>query len=109
MEHQKKLMEEHKWIEGQKLGHDPGEQACRDWIEKYAAQYRKEYDAIFEQIIDKVLTNTLQKIKKLQEESKTEIPPAVINAMARIFIEQFANEWTVQKVMNPKNRHIDEI
>jgi hypothetical protein len=109
MENQKKLMEEHKWIEGQKIGRDPGERACREWIEKYAAQYRKEYDAAFEQIVDKVLTHTCDKIRKLEQETGVEIPPQVIQSMARIFIEQFANEWTVEKVMKPKNRHIDEI
>jgi hypothetical protein len=109
MENQKRLMEEHKWIEGQKLGCDPGEKACREWVEKFAAQYRKEYDAAFDQILDKVLSHTYEKIKKLQEESKTEIPPEVLNSLARILIEQFANEWTIEKVMKPKNRHIDEI
>lgn len=30
----------HKWIESEKAGYDLGEQAVRDWILKYAKQFR---------------------------------------------------------------------
>lgn len=33
----------HKWVEGVKTGSDPGEQACRDWVEKYAPIFRQEW------------------------------------------------------------------
>lgn len=36
-------MEKHKWIESEKAGHDLGQAAHREWVEKYAAQFRKEH------------------------------------------------------------------
>ena len=34
-------IEKHKWFMSQRLGHDVGEQAYIDWIEKYALYWRK--------------------------------------------------------------------
>lgn len=31
----------HKWIESEKAGHDLGSDAVRDWITKYAKQFRE--------------------------------------------------------------------
>lgn len=31
----------HKWIESEKAGHDLGQDAVRDWINKYAKQFRE--------------------------------------------------------------------
>lgn len=36
-------MKKHKWIESEKVGHDLGNNAIRDWITKYAKQFREEY------------------------------------------------------------------
>ena len=34
----------HKWIESEKAGHDLGDQAAKEWIEKYAETFRKEWN-----------------------------------------------------------------
>lgn len=34
----------HKWIESEKVKHDLGEEAVRDWIKKHAANFRKEWE-----------------------------------------------------------------
>lgn len=43
-------MEKHKWIESEKAGRDLGEAARREWIAKYAAEFREthpiEYDKL---------------------------------------------------------------
>jgi hypothetical protein len=41
MEDQVKEIEKHKWIMSEKAGHDLGSEACRDWIIKYAKQFRE--------------------------------------------------------------------
>ena len=38
-------MEKHKWIESEKAGKDLGEPAFLDWILKYAAIFRKEWES----------------------------------------------------------------
>lgn len=41
MDDQVKEIEKHKWIMSEKAGHDLGGEACRDWIFKYAKQFRE--------------------------------------------------------------------
>ena len=36
-------MKRHKWIESEKAGRDLGNQAIREWICKYAKEYRRNY------------------------------------------------------------------
>lgn len=38
-------MKKHAWIESEKAGHDVGAEAMRDWVYKYAAAFRKEWEA----------------------------------------------------------------
>lgn len=40
----------HKWIMGEHLGRDPGDEAVRDWIDKYAANFRKEWEEAHKEI-----------------------------------------------------------
>ncbi len=37
-------IERHKWIESEKAGHDLGEAAVQDWINRYAKIFREEYE-----------------------------------------------------------------
>lgn len=46
MQEQCEEMKRHKWIESEKAGHDLGNQAIRDWVYKYAKQFREEYAKI---------------------------------------------------------------
>ena len=34
----------HKWIESEKAGHDLGDEAVKDWIEKHAAEFREKWN-----------------------------------------------------------------
>ena len=37
-------MQKHAWIESEKAGQDVGEQARREWVSKYAAQFRENWE-----------------------------------------------------------------
>jgi len=41
---EKEEIAKHKWIESQKAGYDLGIYACLDWIHRYAAKWREEYE-----------------------------------------------------------------
>ena len=36
-------IERHKWIESEKVGYDLGYEAMKDWVAKYAKEYREYY------------------------------------------------------------------
>lgn len=38
-------MKKHAWIESEKAGRDVGASAMRDWVSKYAAQFREDWEA----------------------------------------------------------------
>jgi len=44
LENQIEEMKKYKWVRGQELGRDQGENAFKEWAQKYASQYRKEYE-----------------------------------------------------------------
>lgn len=37
-------MQKHAWIESEKAGQDVGERAKREWVSKYAAQFRENWE-----------------------------------------------------------------
>lgn len=37
-------MEVHKWLESEKAGHDLGNAAIQDWIDKHAKAFREEWE-----------------------------------------------------------------
>jgi hypothetical protein len=43
---QQEEIQRHKWIESEKSGHDLGKEAVRDWIVRFAADWRKHHDEL---------------------------------------------------------------
>jgi len=43
LEKQKKAMDDYKWQKGIEICRDPGEEAIKEWIAKYAKKFRKEF------------------------------------------------------------------
>lgn len=43
MDSQIEEINKHKWIESEKAGHDLGEEAVKEWIQKYAKKFREEH------------------------------------------------------------------
>jgi len=41
---EKEEIAKHKWIESEKVGYDLGIYACLDWIHRFAAKWREEYE-----------------------------------------------------------------
>ena len=44
MADQIKEIEIHKWLESEKANRDLGEEAVKDWIEKYAVEFRERWE-----------------------------------------------------------------
>jgi hypothetical protein len=43
LDEQIKLINDFKWCKGVELGKDPGPDAVREWVKKYAAKFRKDF------------------------------------------------------------------
>ena len=41
---QKHAMEEHKWIESEKVGHDLGQACLLEWVKEHAEGFRRDYN-----------------------------------------------------------------
>jgi hypothetical protein len=106
--HQKEEIEKYKWIESQKAGHDLGEAAVREWVEKFAAEYRKEYESVFKELILK--TEILCK-NKLKEKMPT-VSDEIWNYFFSEVIKCFTELWMKEMVCccdKAKKKHLEEI
>ena len=91
----------HKWIQGVKLGKDPGNGAIVEWVEKFAKNYREEYKKCFENILKKV-----EKAVKTKLNDKS-FSDEQLHALTDIIIEEFTKEWIKEAAIDTK--HIEEI
>ena len=93
----------HKWTESQKAGHDLGEDAIMDWVNKNAEAYRKEYNDTFSIMISKVQ-------EELENHSICKsIDKDYLNSLTEIIIEKFTELWIIEVAKENHNKHIEEI
>lgn len=106
LENQMLEMLKHKWIKGVHLGKDPGESACREWIEKYACDYRKDFDKFFNEVVDLVVSNC-----------KNRVPDKILSCctdedfkkLAMVFVEEFTNVWLMERIKPCPSPHAGEL
>lgn len=98
-------IEKYKWIKGQEIRRDPGEEAAREWIAKYAAQYRKEYEETFNVYVKETMDKTVEEIQKIHPDLSTNEVAVVI----RTVIESFTDIWCHDMCMCKNKKHLDEI
>lgn len=103
-ENQLHEIEKFKWIKGQEIRYDPGEEAAKEWIEKYAAQYRKEYEETFNLYVEQTLEKTLKDIQSIHHDLSND----EIGLVIRTIIESFTDIWCKDMSLG-KNKHLDEI
>ena len=93
----------YKWLQGEKIGHDPGERAIAEWIEKYAADYRRRYDECYERIVRKVTEACMGKIKDLAQIDEQQAKALVI-----LITDELTRQWTLE-MNNGRDPHVKEI
>jgi hypothetical protein len=106
LENQMLEMLRHKWIKGVHLGKDPGESACREWIEKYAADYRKDFEKFFNEVIDLVVTNCKNKVSP---EVRSCCTDEGLKQLALLFVVEFTNLWLMERIKPCPNQHASEV
>lgn len=106
--HQKEEMEKYKWCESQRAGHDLGEAALREWVEKYGKNYREEYKAILEELIKKTTERCKDKLKNQLPTVSDEI----WNHFMKTVIIEFTDLWNKEIIITNdpnKKKHLEEI
>lgn len=51
---EKKEIEKYKWIQSEKAHYDLGEESCHEWVHRYAAKYREEWEKEHGKIIQEI-------------------------------------------------------
>jgi len=95
----------HKWLKGVENGRDPGREAINEWIEKYAATYRKDYDECLAGLIEATLEKSYPKLQGVDPNLSKEM----MAKMAKIILEDFTNIWFLEMTHTNPKRHLDEI
>lgn len=89
----------YKWCKGVELGKDPGEQAIAEWVNKYAYEYRKEYNQCLRNITNIVFMAVQSKVTNVDEPT--------LRKITELVIEEFTKEWTKEQAQETK--HVNEI
>lgn len=105
---QKIEIEKYKWIESQKANRDLGEGAVTEWVSKNAAQYRKEYNEVYDELV-KATTNECK--KKLAAKFPT-VSDEIWIHFVKTVVDSFTQEWTKEMCCTKdakKKKHLEEI
>lgn len=89
MEHQIHAIEIYKWAKSEKVGHDLGDEAVRDWICKYASTFRERYEHISSIIVNEIYSNIkdIKDLKCLHCYNKKQMK-LLISAVLDIFLQK---------------------
>lgn len=82
----------YKWIQSQRAGRDLGEAAIREWVSKYAAQFRNDYNKEYFTLIYSVVDDVQ---KKLQN-SGIQIEKDKLRFIVKNTIDSFTEKWTIE-------------
>lgn len=93
----------YKWIQSQKAGRDLGEEAVVEWVNKYAKEYRQEYNECFRSMVsivkEEVDTNEICK----------NIDPNCLETLTELIIEKFTEKWIIEVAKEKHNKHLEEL
>jgi hypothetical protein len=96
----------YKWIKGEKLGYDPGNEAINEWIEKYAKKYREEYKDTYEKTLEQVWSEVKDVLKE-----KTGIEDEkILHVLMHEVCDKFTEVWVKDVAETEQNNaHLNEI
>lgn len=106
--HQAELIQKAKWLEGEKLGKDPGPQFVERWVQhfakKYREEYRKEYNALVQSTAETVILKMKEKVPGVSNE--------LWSLIIQTIIDEFTALWMKELVLSnseSKSLHLEEI
>jgi len=105
---QKEEILKYKWCQGVKLGHDPGDAAVVEWVEKNAARFREEYQKEYEALIHKTADTCKKDLKQKLPGVSDELWDYVFTKI----IAEFTKLWLKELCMTSdpvKEKHLTEI
>jgi hypothetical protein len=82
----------YKWIQSQKAGKDLGEAAIHDWVKKYAALYRKDYNEQYLAMVCCVVEETIKELDK----AKVNVDKELVERIVKISINKFTEKWVTE-------------
>lgn len=106
--HQKEEMEKYKWIESQKAGKDLGENALREWVDKYGKKYREAYNTEYKILVEKVANECKKELK----DKLPGVSDEIWNFFMKTVIDKFTEQWTkdlIKEESGIRRKHLEEI
>jgi hypothetical protein len=86
----------YKWIQSQRAGRDLGEDAIREWVNKFAAQFRKDYNHQYSTMVDIVADDVHKKLHS----NGLRIDKDNLKAIVKHTIDTFTEKWTIEVACN---------
>ena len=93
----------YKWIQSQKAGRDLGDAAIVEWVKKFAAQFRKDYNEEYAAMVTYVATETIKELQK----ANINLDNQVVEKIVKVSIDKFTSKWTVEMANDNHNIQLD--
>lgn len=93
----------YKWIQSQKAGKDLGDAAVIEWVKKFAADFREDYNAAYKLMIEHVKVETIKELKK----NNMNVDDQLVENIVNVSIDKFIDRWTVDMSKDSHNSHLE--
>lgn len=93
----------YKWIQSQKAGKELGNEAITEWVSKFAAKFRKEYNDIYAAMVQHVTAETIKELEKKGIKYDEKMVQTIVN----ISICKFTEKWTTDISDEKHDIHLD--
>ena len=93
----------YKWIQSQKAGKDLGDTAITEWVKKFAAKFREDYNEEYSKMVTYVTIETLKELDK----DIIKIDKELLEKIIKIAIDKFTAKWTTEMSKDSRSIHTD--
>ena len=93
----------YKWIQSQKAGHDLGDAAVTEWVKKFAAKFREDYNEVYASMVEYVAVETIKELKK----NNVNVDDKLVEKIVKVAIDKFTAKWTVEMAKDNRNIQMD--
>ena len=104
---QVELAKIYKWMKGEQLGYDPGEEAIYEWVRDHAKEYRERYNKTYGLTLETVEKQVVCSLRNMPGVS---IPEDKIIEVVKVICDTFTEVWIKEVAVDEENnQHLDEI
>lgn len=105
---QAELIKREKWIEGERIGRDPGPDFAIGWVKRSAKRYREEHEKAYTETVQRTTEKAVSVLKKKLPSVSAEQWEVVVTQVVGAFVEVWTEELVFEE-SEERRQHLEEI